>query len=102
MKKGRIVEFELPNDFYLNKEEILVTEISLGKLNEIMDNITYLINEIRNLEQRIDKAVEYIEDNFIDYESAKAYITYDEMLEIPILDLRELLEILRGENEVNK
>ena len=28
MKKGRIVEFELPNDFYLNKEEILVTEIS--------------------------------------------------------------------------
>ena len=67
-----------------------------------MDNITYLINEIRNLEQRIDKAVEYIEDNFIDYESAKAYITYDEMLEIPILDLRELLEILRGENEVNK
>lgn len=63
MKKGRIVEFELPNDFYLNKEGILVSEISLEKLNEIMDNITYLINEIGNLEQRIDKTIKYCEDS---------------------------------------
>lgn len=62
MKKGRIVEFELPNDFYLNKEGILVSEISLERLNEIMDNMTHLINEIGNLEERIDKTIDYIND----------------------------------------
>ena len=63
MKKGRIVEFELPNDFYLNKEGILVSEISLERLNEIMDNITYLINDIGNLEERIDKTINYCKDS---------------------------------------
>ena len=78
MKKGRIVEFELPNDFYLNKEGILVSEISLERLNEIMDNMTHLINEIGNLEERIDKTIDYIND-------------------IDEPDLRVIKEILKGE-----
>ena len=74
-----------------------LNKIIKKKNKQINDMEKFYKDKIKRLNKIIDKAVEYIENNFIDYESAKAYITYDEMLEIPILDLRELLEILKGE-----
>lgn len=58
-------------------------------------------DKMKELQQRIDKAIEYIESHWIEYEEAK-YIkmNWDE-LEIPIEEIKELLEILKGGNNEN-
>ena len=48
------------------------------------------------LRDRINKAVGYIENNWIDYETAKPISKYAQ-LDVAIQEIRELLDILRGE-----
>lgn len=45
---------------------------------------------------KIDRAIEFIEDNWIKYEYAKLYKGKDDELEISIEDIYELLKILKG------
>lgn len=44
---------------------------------------------------KIDRAIEFIEDNWIKYEYAKLYKGKDDELEISIEDIYELLKILK-------
>lgn len=48
---------------------------------------------------KIDRAIEFIEDNWIKYEYAKLYKGKDDELEISIEDIYELLKILKGDNK---
>ena len=74
---------------YLTDKDEMIVRRYISKLakerNEYVD-----INE---------QAVEYIERHWISYEDSKCYITKEEELEIPILECRELLEILGDINE---
>lgn len=86
------------------------------KIKDLLDCITNLQEE-RNMfivgfeemsknyfeEQAKNKeAVEYIENNFIDYESAKEVVNTNDIvsnedLDIPVSEIKDLLDILRGE-----
>ena len=70
-------------ELYLNTN---VYEYNPGKKEE----------QIKGLQTKIDKAVEYIENNWIDYETAKPISKYA-LLDVTIQEIRELLDILRGE-----
>ena len=48
---------------------------------------------------KIDRAIEFIEDNWIKYEYAKLYKGKDDELEISIEDIYDLLKILKGDNK---
>lgn len=48
---------------------------------------------------KIDRAIEFIEDNWIKYEYAKLYKGKDDELEISIEDIYELLKILKGDKK---
>ena len=48
---------------------------------------------------KIDRAIEFIENNWIKYEYAKFYKGKDDELEISIEDIYELLKILKGDNK---
>ena len=47
---------------------------------------------------KIDRAIEFIENNWIKYEYAKIYKGKDDELEISIEDIYKLLNVLRGED----
>ena len=47
---------------------------------------------------KIDRAIEFIENNWIKYEYAKLYKGKDDELEISIEDIYELLKILKGDD----
>lgn len=48
---------------------------------------------------KIDRAIEFIEDNWIKYEYAKLYKGKDDELEISIEDIYELLKILKRDKK---
>lgn len=105
--KSKEIEIKFPKDFYINKNGLIVSEITLEELNKIIDYIyeqrinldlanyvnVVLHNRkvIDNLQQRIDKAVELLKEAGC-YDE-KAHIFCDDVWE----ELPELLDILRGD-----
>ena len=59
----------------------------------------YMYKSNIELLAKIDKAIGFIEDNWIKYEDAKLYRGKDDELEISIEDIYELLKILKGNNK---
>ena len=51
----------------------------------------------KEIKTKIDRAIDFIEDNWIRYEDAKLYKRKADELEISIEDIYELLKILKGE-----
>ena len=60
---------------------------------EIWKKDIYLYN---SLVDRIDKAIEYIENNFISYEDSRTFGGLGEEIDIQVKETRELLNILKG------
>ena len=58
----------------------------------------YMYKSNIELLAKIDKAIGFIEDNWIKYEDAKLYRGKDDELEISIEDIYELLKILKGDD----
>ena len=58
----------------------------------------YMYKSNIELLAKIDKAIGFIEDNWIKYEDAKLYRGKDDELEISIEDIYKLLKVLRGED----
>ncbi len=50
---------------------------------------------LADYKQRIDKAIEYIENNWIEYSDFK-YVDNDDELNIDCESIKELLDILKG------
>lgn len=72
-------------------------------MKDIKDNLIARINrqecEIHNLQQRIDKAIEYIENNFISYEDSRTFGQLGEEIEIQVKEIRYLFKILKGSDK---
>lgn len=63
---------------------------------EIWKKDIYLYN---SLVDRIDKAIEYIENNFISYEDSRTFGGLGEEIDIQVKEIRELLNILKGSDK---
>lgn len=59
----------------------------------------YMYKSNIELLTKIDKAIGFIENNWIKYEYAKLYKGKDDELEISIEDIYELLKILKGDKK---
>ena len=58
----------------------------------------YMYKSNIELLAKMDKAIGFIEDNWIKYEDAKLYRGKDDELERSIEDIYKLLKVLRGED----
>ena len=61
----------------------------------IQDGAT-LIGYIEELLDRNNKAIEYIENNFISYEDSRTFGRLGEEIDIQVKEIRELFNILKG------
>jgi hypothetical protein len=59
-----------------------------------------LLEEIERLNNRIDKAIEYIENHWIEYSDFQ-YVDNDDELNIDCESIKELLDILKG-SDINE
>ena len=112
-----IIEYLKDDSMFIYDEDGTRKEITLDESKLLLDYITNLQEENERLKELADKyeeehkttyetwkkdiiankkAIEYIEHNWIDYETAKDIKEYDE-LNIPIQDIKDLYDILRGE-----
>ena len=62
----------------------------------LKDEVHCLYDEKKELQERIDKAIEYITKYWISYEDIEKINDLREELDIPIEDIKELLDILKG------
>lgn len=61
----------------------------------IQDGAT-LIGYIEEISDRNNKAIEYIENNFISYEDSRTFGRLGEEIDIQVKEIIELLDILKG------
>ena len=70
----------------------------IPKKNKYMVTTEEVVNYIFILENRIEKAVEYIENNWIEYSDFQ-YVDNDDELNIDCESIKELLNILNGRSD---
>lgn len=61
--KSKEIEIKFPKDFYINKNGLIVSEITLEELNKIIDYIDECQRINLDLANRIDKAIKYCEES---------------------------------------
>lgn len=72
----------------------------LHSFNIFTDEEQELVEEVERLQQRIDKAIEYIEDNYMTYKEANAYRDgIDNDYKIQISSIADLIDILKGSDK---
>ena len=94
------LDFNSPNGMTMLKTVEMITTPYLDEINELQEKNKKLITDYRmsiekrvKLEQRIDKGIEYIENNVL------SYIDEDGLESITDKEENELLNILRGEDK---
>ena len=89
--KSKEIEIKLPKDFYINKDGLMVSEITLEELNNIIDYLEECQRINLDLVNRIDKAIKYI--NEITYcEFDNSYMEYGDDL-----TPEYIIKILKGD-----
>ena len=77
-------------------------------IEELLDGKYFMLNQngvndvvkiIKDYKSRIDKAIEYIENNFISYEDSRTFGQLGEEIEIQVKEIRDLLKILKGSDK---
>lgn len=91
MKKIEEIELNLPKNFYINKEGIMVSEITLEDLNNIIDYLDKCQKINLDLVTRIEKAIKYIKKNIPYWEEWH----YDGVIDTD--DMNIIIDILRGD-----
>ena len=87
----------------LQQENKQLKEQLENDIDRYEDTISYQLGFDKGkeyMQQRIDKAIEYIYRNWITYDEATKFTTFNEEMEVCIKEIKELLEILGdGNNE---
>ena len=87
-------------DYITNlQEEIIDLKDTIENKNDCIGVCDCIIE---NISKQIDEAVEYIENNWIDYKTAKEVVNTTDIISnddlvISIEEIKELLDILRGD-----
>ena len=94
------LDFNTPNGMTMLKTVETITTPYLDEINELQEKNKKLITDYRmsiekrvELKQRIDKAIEYIENNVL------SYVDEDGLESITDKEENELIKILRGDKE---
>ena len=92
--KSEEIEIKLPKDFYINKDGLMVSEITLEELNNIIEYLEKCQKINLNLVNRIDKAIKYIKKNIPYWEEWH----YDGVIDTD--DMNIIIDILKGDKNV--
>ena len=92
--KSKEIEIKLPKNFYINKDGIMVSEITLEDLNNIIDYLDESQRINLDLVNRIDKAIKYIKKNIPYWQEWH----YDGVIDTD--DMNIIIDILKGDKNV--
>lgn len=69
-------------------------------VDELKDRVHDLYDENKRLKERIDEAIEYIENNFVTYKEADSYrLDIDTDIKVMISNFAVLIDILRDSDK---